>query len=132
MHWAYCPSPRMLGIHLSTLVGSGYHLWTQYVWVQATHLEPLSLFGHLARAQHSSENFSGTPHRSLSVFHWSYIYYLSIIQFKISHEWNYNSAPLLYKMTKLIGYKYTMNSSSQRFTVSSYLTFLTFIFSESL
>jgi len=89
---------------------------------RAQHLHWLE---HVAQAQHLPRNFSRTP----SILYIDPIYIvLCIIQLKISQKLNYTSAPPLHKMIKFMGYKYTMNPSSQRFTISAFLIFLAYIF----
>jgi len=68
-----------------------------------------------------------------SIFYNDPIYIvLSIIQFKMSQEWNYTLTSPFYKITKFIGYKYTMNLSNSRFMISSFWTLLAYVFSESI
>jgi hypothetical protein len=73
------------------------------------------------------------PHAGPSIF---YIDQISIIlnriQLKILQEENYTSAISLHKMIRFMCYKYIMNPLSQKFTISSFSTFLSYIFSESV
>jgi uncharacterized membrane protein len=65
------------------------------------------------------------PHSLRYIFYMNPIcIILSRIQLKISQRWKYTSAPSLHK--------YTMNASSQMFTIFSFLIFLAYIFSESI
>jgi hypothetical protein len=50
----------------------------------------------------------------LSIF---YLDKMSGIQLKISQRWSYTLAIFLYKMTKLMGYKYTMRPLEQIFII---------------
>ena len=80
-------------------------------------------FEHLAQTQHSLKNSSGAP-LGPSVFFTDPIrIILNIIQLKISHEKSYTLASLLYKRTRLMSYKYPMNPSNSRFTISLFLIF---------
>jgi hypothetical protein len=73
------------------------------------------------------------PHAGPSIF---YIDQISIIlnriQLKILQEENYTSAISLHKMIRFMCIKYIMNPLSQKFTISSFSTFLSYIFSESI
>jgi len=73
------------------------------------------------------------PYAGPSIFYIDQInIILSRIQLKISQEYNYTSVISLHKITRFMCYKYIMNPSSQKFTISSFLTFLSYIFSESI
>ena len=114
----------------------------QIKWTKKTQIDPKKSHGlrhtsraqhlhwleHVAQAQHLPRNFSRT-HTGPSILYIDPIYIvLCIIQLKISQKLNYTSAPPLHKMIKFMGYKYTMNPSSQRFTISAFLIFLAYIF----
>jgi len=55
---------------------------------------------------------------------------LSRIRLKISQSWNYTTVSPLHKKIRFISYKYTMNPSNKKFTISSFFT--VYIFSKHL
>jgi hypothetical protein len=65
----------------------------------------------------------------LSIFYTDPIHIiLNRIQLKISQRWNYTTVSPIHKKIRFISYKYTMNPSSKRFTISSF--FSVYIFSK--
>ena len=128
-------APRMLGMHSNVLVGLGYHIRGQCVQVQAARSNPLSsLMGSDTFPEPNTRQIIFLePHAGPSIF---YIDQISIIlnriQLKILQEENYTSAISLHKMIRFMCYKYIMNPLSQKFTISSFSTFLSYIFSESI
>jgi hypothetical protein len=69
----------------------------------------------------------------LLVFYTDIIYIiLSWIQLKISQGWYYTLASHIHKETRFMSYKYIMNHSNFKFTISSFLIFLAYIFSKSI
>jgi len=95
-------------------------------------ISPLINWSTLPEPNIALKFFSG-PHVGLLIFYTDQILIiLSIIQFKISQWWNNTLTPSLHKKTRLMCYNYTMNPSSSKFTISSFLTFLAYIFSQSI
>jgi len=73
------------------------------------------------------------PNAGLLVFYIDQIcIILSSIHLKISQRWNSTLFPPLNKRIRFMSYKYTMNYSSQIFTISLFLIFSAYIFSKSI
>jgi hypothetical protein len=73
------------------------------------------------------------PNAGLLVFYIDQIcIILSRIHLKISQRWNSTLSPPLNKRIRFMSYKYTMNYSSQIFTISLFLIFSAYIFSKSI
>jgi len=130
-HVGHTPNIFGVGCAPQYSCGSGFRTWAQHVWFQIARLDSFLLFnepGHFVQAQHSLENFSG-PCANPLLFYTNLISnFFSRIQLKMSQGWDYTSATPLHKRTRLIHYKYTMNSSSQMFIISLFLIFLESIF----
>jgi hypothetical protein len=123
----------VMGMHLIALVGTSCHARAQYVWVQVAFSNPLSpLMGSGTLSEpNTCQRIFLEPHLDLSIFYIDQIHIiLSRIQLKILQCWNYTSAPPIHKRIRFMSYKYTINPSSQRFTISSFST--AYIFSEYL
>ena len=132
-YWACCYAQYSRGFRLPYPIlacsGLGVRSRVQHVRVQTMHLDPF--LNSNGFEPNTRRVFFSRPHASPSIFYTNQIsIILSRIQLKISQRWNYTLAPPLHKMTRFMGYKYTINLSSQRFTISSLST--AYIFSKHL
>ena len=100
----------------------------QHAWI---YFSPLMDSNTLSEPNTQLRIFLG-PYTDPSIFYIDSIYIILIwIQLKILQEWNYTPALFLHRR-RLMSYKYTINPSNPRFTISLFSIFLVYIFLKSI